>query len=323
MQPTNSTARRSAHEGFTLIELLVVISIIAVLIALLLPAVQSAREAARRIQCTNNLKQVGLSLHQYVDTHGVLPAGRAATPLIWSSLAAQLPFLEGSTVFNTFNLSITPLDSSNSTGVSTIIATFLCPSDGSQARIAANFGPNNYVANTGTGLRNGGSFRPKDGSEIVDGVLYDQSSTRLAEVTDGLSNTVAYSETIKGTGTMSVGARPSDRLRQFMQGSGLPVTDSYCTPTSATWSGARAQEWARGSFPYTTFNHFLTPNSKSHDCVSGAIGGRTAARSFHSGGVNVLFCDGRVIFAKDSISLETWRAVATRNGGEVISADQL
>ncbi|AGA24651.1 DUF1559 domain-containing protein [Singulisphaera acidiphila] len=314
--------RRPHSIGFTLIELLVVIAIIAVLIGLLLPAVQSAREAARRIQCTNNLKQVGLALHNYVGTHELLPPGRGATPLVWSSLASLLPFLEGSTVYNTLNFSITPLDVSNSTGVATIISTFLCPSDTKQDRIAATYGPNNYLANVGTGLQNGGSFRPQDGTEEIDGLFFDRSSIRFAAITDGLSNTAAFSETIKGDGIGSSGLKARDPIRQYALGSGLPVTDSFCAGLTM-WLGTRAQEWGRGSFTYTTFNHFLTPNSASSDCISGATGGRMAARSFHSGGVNVLIADGHIRFVKNSISLATWRAIATRSGGEVISADQL
>ncbi|WP_410001674.1 DUF1559 domain-containing protein [Singulisphaera sp. GP187] len=319
MKPHDSRDRRLA---FTLIELLVVIAIIAVLIALLLPAVQAAREAARRAQCSNNFKQLGLAMHNYESTHNMLPAGRASSPLVWSSLAMFQPFLEGNSVFNAMNFSTSPLDASNLTGVRTTISTFLCPSD-SLDRIHADFGPNSYVANAGTGLANGGSFRPQDGPEMVDGLFFDRSCVRFAEISDGLSSTAAYSETIRGTGTDTSGAKPADRLRQYAQGAAnTPLTDGFCEAVTV-WSGQRVREWARGSFCFATFNHFLTPNSKKNDCTSGAVIGRFAARSFHSGGVNLLFADGHVQFAKDSINLGTWRAIATRNGGEVISAEQL
>jgi len=322
MKHQASLSRRPRCRGFTLIELLVVIAIIAVLIALLLPAVQAAREAARRAQCGNNLKQLGLAMHNYESTHNALPSGRASSPLVWSSLAMLQPHLEQSSVFNALNFSVSPLAVDNRTGVQITVSTYLCPSD-SLERIHPDFGPNSYVANAGTGLANGGSFRPQDGPELVDGLFFDRSVVRFAEITDGLSSTAAYSETIRGTGTDTVGAAPADPLRQYAQGAAnTPLTDGFCEAVTL-WSGQRAREWARGSFCFATFNHYLTPNSKTRDCTSGAVIGRFAARSFHSGGVNVLFADGHVRFAKDSVNLEVWRAIATRNRGEIISADQL
>jgi len=319
------------RRGFTLIELLVVIAIIAVLIALLLPAVQSAREAARRMQCTNNLKQIGLAVNNYEGTHGRLPSARTNSPHLWSALAQILPNLEGGSLHNAINFShgslptaARPGDYANTTAAATIVAAFLCPSDPRQDRLDPGFGPNNYVANAGTGLQNGGSFRPQDGPERVDGVFFEGSSVRSSEITDGLSNTAAFSETTKGTGVDTPGATPQDRANQYAQGPSLtPVTDAFCTGSIALWSGQRGREWARGSFIYATFNHFFTPNAKAYDCLSGNVGGRMAGRSYHSGGVNVLFCDGHVQFAKDSIGLAAWRAIATRDRGEIVSADQL
>ncbi len=319
--------RRSA---FTLIELLVVIAIIAVLIALLLPAVQAAREAARRSQCTNNLKQLGLAVNNYESTHGRLPSARTGSPHLWSALAQILQHLEGGALFNAINFShgtlpsaARPGDYANTTATQTIIATYLCPSDPKQDRLDPGFGPNNYVANAGTGLQNGGSFRPQDGTEQVDGVFFEASAVRFAEVTDGLSNTAAFSETIKGNGIDSLAASPISKFLQYAQGPGATaVTDDFCASAMTLWNGQRGREWARGSFIYATFNHFYTPNAKAYDCISGNVGGRMAARSYHAGGVNVLFLDGHVQFAKDSINVASWRAIATRNRGEILSADQ-
>jgi len=320
--------RRSA---FTLIELLVVIAIIAVLIGLLLPAVQAAREAARRMQCTNNLKQIGLAVQNYEGTHSVLPSARTGSPHLWSALAQILPNIEGGAVFNAINFNFTSLPSAaeplgivNTTATRMIVSTFLCPSDGRQDRLDPNFGPNNYVANAGTGLQNGGSFRPEDGTQRIDGVFFERSAVRFPEITDGLSNTAAFSETIKGTGTDNTGSAPQNQLLQYGQGPSLtPVTDAFCSGSISLWSGQRGREWVRGSFIYATFNHYMTPNNKAYDCLSGNVIGRMAARSFHSGGVNTLFLDGHVQFAKDSINVSTWRAIASRNGGELISSDQL
>jgi prepilin-type N-terminal cleavage/methylation domain-containing protein/prepilin-type processing-associated H-X9-DG protein len=318
------------REGFTLIELLVVIAIIAVLIALLLPAVQSAREAARRAQCVNNLKQVGLAVQNYESAHGRLPSARTGSPHLWSSLAQMLPQLEGAPVANSINFDLgslpspaRPLDYGNATALQTVIATFLCPSDPRQDRLDPGFGPNNYVANAGTGLQNGGSFRPEDGPEAIDGVFFDRSSVRFSQVTDGLSNTAAYSETIKGTGIDSLGTSPQDRLLQYGQGPSLePISDAFCLNSITLWVGQRGREWARGSFIYATFNHYYTPNNRNMDCMSGNVIGRIAARSYHPGGVNVAFLDGHVQFIKDSVATAVWRAISSRNGGEVISSDQ-
>ena len=320
---------RRQPRGFTLIELLVVIAIIAVLIALLLPAVQAAREAARRMQCTNNLKQLGLALHNYEGINNVLPAGRSSGDLLWSSLASLLPQIEGGNLANAINFSQASipyagqeLGVTNATAVRTVVNTFLCPSDPKQDRLDPAFGPNNYVANAGTGLQNGASFRPQDGPGI-DGAFFDRSAVAFRSVTDGLSNTAAYSETIKGTGIDSTGPAPQDYRLQLAAGpSGNPVTDEFCAGITS-WGGQRGREWARGSFVFATFNHYLTPNSGKMDCLSGNYRGRMAARSFHPGGVNVLFLDGHVQFSKNTVSVATWRAVATVAGGEVISADQL
>ena len=321
------------RRGFTLIELLVVIAIIAVLIALLLPAVQSAREAARRMQCTNNLKQIGLALHNYEGVHGRLPAGRSSGDLLWSALASILPLLEGGNLYDTINFSHAaipyaeqPGGVANATAVRQVVATFLCPSDPRQDRLDPAYGPTNYVANAGTGVPNGGSFRPQDGAGI-DGVFFDRSSTAFRDVVDGLSQTAAFAETTKGTGidataTPGAGAGPDPRTQTLQGPTGIPVTDDFCRGI-ATRGGQRGREWARGSFVLASFNHYLTPNSRTPDCLSGNHRGRFAARSYHPGGVNVLFLDGHVQFVKDAVGLATWRAIATGAGGEVVSADQL
>lgn len=308
-----------------MVEVLVVIAIIGLLVALLLPAVQAAREAARRLQCTNNLKQIGLALQNYEGTSRCLPSARTGSPHLWSAQAQILPHLEGGNVYQTIDFHRGVLDPANLEAVRAIIPTYLCPSDTKQDRLHANFGPNNYMANAGTGLQNGGSFRDygPEGTDRIDGVFFDRSAVCFAEVTDGLTNTAAYSETIKGTGSDTTASAPTDKLRQFSQGPQLvPVTDSFCAGLTF-WSGQRGREWARGNLNAASYNHFHTPNHPSSDCLSGNVMGRISARSFHPGGVNVLFLDGHVSFAPDSIDLATWRALATRMGREVVSSIML
>ncbi|MGI6418211.1 MAG: DUF1559 domain-containing protein [Thermoguttaceae bacterium] len=312
---------RPSCAGFTLVEVLVVIAIIGLLVALLLPAVQAAREAARRMSCTNHLKQIGLALQNYEGTSKCLPSARTGSPHLWSAHAQILLYLEGGNVYKTINFSYGVLDPVNVDAVKAIIPTYLCPSD-SQDRLHPNFGPNNYVANAGTGLQNGGSFRDygPEGNQPIDGVFFDESAVRFADITDGLSNTAAYSETVKGTGSDTSGAAPADPLRQFAVGPQLiPVTDSFCAGLTS-WSGQRGREWARGNLNAASYNHYFSPNHKACDCLSGNVMGRISARSFHSGGVNVLFVDGHVSFVSDAVDLSAWRGIATRNRGEVLSS---
>ncbi|MFM1801170.1 MAG: hypothetical protein RJA81_522 [Planctomycetota bacterium] len=316
--------------GFTLIELLVVIAIIAVLISLLLPAVQSAREAARRAQCTNNLKQLGLALHNYENAHGVLPPGRTSYPHLWSGISQLLPYVEQSFVYSAINFNHGPVTAGgvsgepNVTAVKVIIRTLMCPSDPKSDAVSPQFGPTNYLGNAGTGNYNGGSFRI-DAGPMPNGLFFDRYSVRFAAVTDGLSNTVALSENLKGTGNAmnSVGLSGINVKTHIalIGTSATDTTESACN-ASTSWVGDRGQEWCRGSFVMSNYNHYYTPNSKNPDCTNpGRAKAITSARSSHPGGVNVALGDGSIRFIKDTIALETWRALSSRNGGELLSSD--
>ncbi len=346
------------RRAFTLIELLVVIAIIGVLIALLLPAVQAAREAARRMQCTNNLKQLGIALHNYHSALNSFPVGflypqngqvYPGVPALhyrWSVLAQLSPYLEQSSVYDALNMNWpiaagpaavlgtppwTPF-AANLTVMATKVSLFLCPSDGSQppSPLAGGLtsGPSNYQFCAGDGSP--GSANPGDAGVSVpaNGAFVLGPSQSIATITDGSSNTVAAAEQLigpaAGGASTQSGAtpRPADVRRAAAVGS-TPLSDSGCESPSG-WRLDKGYGWWDGDYRTTLYNHYLTPNSRRYDCWQSSPPHNPAwkaARSNHPGGVNTLFCDGHVRFIKDSVNLATWRGMATRAGGEVLSAD--
>jgi prepilin-type N-terminal cleavage/methylation domain-containing protein/prepilin-type processing-associated H-X9-DG protein len=371
--------------GFTLIELLVVIAIIAVLISLLLPAVQSAREAARRAQCVNNLKQIGLAMHNYHTGLGVFPPGSSVSPVtapgdygIWASWSAQammLGYLEQGPLYNAANFNWAALCTDNigtnlgdkaSTNASTInatvvytnIASFMCPSDPNVGQQNNNSYAASYGATT-TGLYNWGfgigsfmSETPADSS----GMFTIGKSYGVQHVTDGTSNTVAYSEALVGDGKGSEFAgnttNPSRYRGNYVTGnvsdsSGKGLLSVSSNPAAVTNTlqacvalfkttltniqDDRGFRWSVGTTGWSMFNTVQVPNDTQYaigGCRAGGTPGQFPndgfsypASSTHPGGANVLFGDGSVKFIKSSISQPTWWSLGTRNGGEVISAD--
>jgi prepilin-type N-terminal cleavage/methylation domain-containing protein/prepilin-type processing-associated H-X9-DG protein len=348
--------------GFTLIELLVVIAIIAVLIALLLPAVQAAREAARRAQCVNNLKQIGLALHNYLSSIGTFPPGRFNTHITgngncWGGYSQLLPQLEQQALFNSFNFGLAPeleaslaSASANSTGAATFITALLCPTDPSPAVVIAvsgeNYASHNYDLNVGSGYGLMESFPSGVSSPFSgapNGPFFENRGVSPAEFLDGMSNTVAVSETIRSTASSTYATDPK---RVFLvtgdnKTSGPALTSdadyaSICLslPSSTTqFQATKGVRWHYGAPGHTMYNHRRPPNDAQPDCRGGLphsdksdpiwsfLSLNVTARSFHSGGVNSLLADGHVQFIKNTINVATWQALGTRNGGEVISAD--
>ncbi|WP_437187095.1 DUF1559 domain-containing protein [Planctomicrobium sp. SH668] len=316
------------RRGFTLIELLVVIAIIGVLVSLLLPAVQQAREAARMTQCRNHLKQLGLAFHNYHDAIGVFPAAYLANTRLssrdpetydasngfaWGAML--LPYLDQAPLYNQLRTDLPCWDSANATLVTTHLSLFLCPSasdvdgpvsvkDQSNAELA-RFGRSTYVANAGQNEPWG--YTAEDYTGIADGPLYRNSKTRARDVVDGLSNTVFLGEHAPIlSGKTWVGVVPGadvcpthpDRFPNSVCDRAATLVNVHSGPSQAEID------------PVTGFAPVHPPNNPlAHICQM---------YSAHIGGCNVLLGDGSVRFVSQNIHQPTWAALSSRAKGEVV-----
>ena len=313
------------RSGFTLIELLVVIAIIAVLIGLLLPAVQKVREAASRLKCQNNLHQLGLAMHNYHTAYEVFPQGRNQYPKVVSAPARLLAYVEQDNLQRLVNYDSTLADPQNVAASKTRVALFLCPSDLANGQVPGmtDYGTN-YVACNGTGVTVDAAGNVTAYTKIPDGNgIFAQVPVRVLEITDGTSNTAAFSESLIGNGQVP-GTLPTDpkmiSLVVLEVAGGNDPTPADCDGGNGTWNGRRGERWIDGHFGSTLYNHYHTPNARKWDCGNASHNkALTSARSNHPGGVNVLFADGSVRFVADTVAPSTWRALATRAGGEVVA----
>lgn len=303
---------REKRRGFTLIELLVVIAIIGVLIALLLPAVQQAREAARRTQCRNNLHQMGIALHNYADAHQCFPSGYIAgsstitdTTPGWGWGALILPQLDQTALFNSINFRLPMEDPSQAIALKTYLNVYICPSDitsggpfnitsdAANTVVVTQVTPSSYIGNVGN-----------DDSEVDvptwNGVLFRNSRVRFAEITDGPSNTII-------------------------------VGERTWTQTKGTWAGAPQGGLTRAgdknNFPNVTEPASFLILGHTHwiNIKNDPDGGMDDYASLHYGGAHFLFGDGSVKFLKDVTTEggyeDLFQALGTRNGGETINSD--
>jgi prepilin-type N-terminal cleavage/methylation domain-containing protein len=337
-----ATAHRPRRRGFTLIELLVVIAIIGVLVSLLLPAVQQAREAARRTQCKNNLKQTGLALHNYLDTYTKFPPSYCVVPGVtttvggqWSFRARILPYLDQANLQGLINWGVGYSTQLNV--ATTRVPSFLCPSEVNDIiRVNPSTGvprdyPASYAANFGTWK----VWDPTNGTG-GDGALHPNSRFSTADFTDGMSNTLcaaevkAYTPYIRNTSTDPGPAVPT--ATDFAAG----MTGDNCCIGSDVQQNTGHTEWADGLCQQSGFTTTFGPNTKVPYVVGGATydidfvswrEGTTAtratyaaitSRSYHTGMVHALLMDGAVRSVSQSINLATWRAVGTRGGREVV-----
>jgi len=323
--------------GFTLIELLVVIAIIAILIALLLPAVQQAREAARRTQCKNNLKQLGIALHNYHDTFNCFPPAHIRTQSAvpangtltgWRGFSAHamlLPYIEQAPLYASIDFN-TYFDAhaQNNNARRTKLAAFLCPSD-SPFPGSIDRGNNNYPASMGPNL---GQYVA---AGVRNGLINFDVTTRMGDVRDGTSNTIAFGEHLVGDNNNG-GYRPGDVVRgiAFSGNNNKPTQaqlDAYgvaCDAGKASHHSHGGREWAIGMPAQTLFNTAAPPNWKYPTCQPcpgcGWMDsqGMFPARSRHTGGVQVCLADGAVRFVSDNVDLTTWQNAGSINGEEVL-----
>ncbi len=310
--------------GFTLVELLVVIAIIGVMVGLLLPAVQSAREAARRMQCSNNLKQITLGLHNYESTYRMFPAGRTTMGI--SALAAILPYIEQANAQELVDYKVAWNHANNVNATRTLISTFLCPSDPTTI-LPSSWAGTNYRANQGSGILWGlpptDTADPNFGMPEPNGVFYLDKRLRFRDLLDGASHTAAFSEHGFGDFTNASSNRndtfwpqtnpttPDEAYRQCEAIDPMNLMYQRVSDVGAPW--------LQGYHSTSIYMHVAPPNKRSCMFPPGRIS--TTAKSVHVGGVMVAKCDGSVGFVTDSINLDVWRAAGTRANKEV--ADEL
>lgn len=326
------------RRGFTLIELLVVIAIIAVLIALLLPAVQQAREAARRSQCKNNLKQLGLAMHNYHDVYKMFPTGSINTwqtgQSDWhnrSFLVSLLPYVDQAPLFNGYNFNIpvrsgntlNPAQPDNESYIARMIPAYSCPSDPSfKSSSPGNVGCN-YAGNAGADVIWG------VGTSDANGVINYISAINTGSISDGTSNTLLMGEIL-----MAGSSNPEAnfaRISWSLPNSGWTLAQTQATAQAAAAAMAAdpnnsnggnnseaGHEWYLAEPEHTTFNTCLTPNYSYPSATSWNADGAAcmALRSKHTGGVHILLADGSVRFLGNNIDWQTYQYLGNRADGK-------
>jgi type II secretory pathway pseudopilin PulG len=330
--------------------LLVVIAIIGILVALLLPAIQSAREAGRRSQCLNHLRQLTVAALNYEVANKRFPPGRVK-PRTWSQLVRILPYIEESSIYGTIDFE-EKIKNQDLTKQS--LSVFLCPSDAGDRlqelgdkEAQFDWGRNSYRGNAGNGvgmMYGAAGVGAADEVELADfntkqfqnGIFVTNKTVKISEVIDGTSHTALFSEAVIGDGDDTHVEVPGDWFK-ISTGNVTPLqVYNACVATNpATMNKANSQfsksgrNWVRGNYICARYNHIMPPNERSCARSDGSMnaddvnenGGATTASSRHPGGVNLMRADGSGGFVTENCDLAVWQAAGSRNGGEVMSGD--
>ena len=338
---------KAGRSAFTLIELLVVIAIIGVLVGLLLPAVQSAREAARRMSCQNNMKQCSLALHNYHSTFKRFPGiGRDSTNA-FSVLAQILPYAEQANLQDLIDFespiytsvghgpsAVQSIHSNNLAAAQTAVPMYRCPSEDRTIQFSEYdcdgaggqyYEGTNMVTCTGSGRDSHWDIsRPVDVEVKSDGLFYYNSKTRFRDILDGTSHTTVFTETLLGGGSTLTSRPVQDRdavawIHSFPELQN-PDVESETNGFVLAWFGYRGYSWLSGKAYASTFSTYVPPNPKHPDLSQSAYGW-FSSRSNHVGGANVGLADGSVRFVTESIDLELWQKTGSIADREVLEGE--
>jgi type II secretory pathway pseudopilin PulG len=300
---------KHARSAFSLFELLVIIAVLALLAALLLPAIAKVRQAASRMQSQNNLKQLGLACHNYLDSYRVFPPGNDAQG--FSTIARLLPFVEQQNLYKLIDFKKASTDPVNAEVRKIQVKLFLSPNDPIQ-QVKGEPGATNYLFNAGS----------KPALEDNDGVFYQDSKVQIAQITDGLSNTLMIGETLKGDGgTKAVDVKrqhvalAKDALKEIKDEAGVKEFAD-----NKHIAGDRCAAWIDGRFLQGTFAGNRLINDKRPDVTCGGAGGLSGLRSLNNM-AHIALCDGSVRSIDQRLDLAVLKALAGRNDGNPVPAD--
>jgi prepilin-type processing-associated H-X9-DG protein len=300
------TRRRPA---FTLIQLLIILAFLAILFGMLFPAVLKVRQAADRMKSQNNMKQIGLACHNYHDVNGAFPPGNDANN--FSANARLLPYIEQDAVYKLLDFNKPMSDDANAAVRKLRLQIFLSNRDPLET-VKEDYGTTNYLFNAG------GQVDLTDNN----GIFYQESQVRIADITDGTSNTFMTGETLKGDGgTKAVDVKrqhvalAKDALKGLTEDAGVADFKN-----NRHIAGDRCASWLDGRFLQGTFNGTLVINDERPDVSCDGHGGVSALRSLDET-INVGFADGSVRSVNKKVNAVTWKALCTRNGGEVVNID--
>lgn len=317
---------RSNRSAFTLIELLVVIAIIAILIGLLLPAVQKVREASARMKCSNNLKQMALGIHNYHSAIGTFPPGSASpiggTNPVYPVQVLLLPYLEQDNLYRLFDFTQSSTSAVNAIPRATVVSMFLCPSDPVTTVPIGQGAGNNYRWNAGVSIVNTYPTAVNAAMPPPNGAFWQDTPVRVTDITDGSSNTAAFSEHIKGDFSSAIATKDGDTFQPGTYPATPDEALAQCNaidPANLSYQGNSnaGGDWTSTGHTSTRYYHAFPAGNRG--CMFPPQRIATTANSKHTNLVNVALCDGSVRTVTYSMSLPAWRALGTRNGGEIFS----